>query len=206
MPGRSGPSAEQKARLGGRPSTGTAGDRSVQLCLPAASLIALRRALIGQVGPDAAARALRRAGHAAGDAVFATLAHDVARSETPDGPEDLETVQFWTRLAQFFAACGWGHLAHEPVHAGVGALDSADWVEADPADAASRPSCFFTTGLLANVLGRTADAAVGVLEVECRSRGDLRCRFLFGGAAALGPLYTGLVAGQDLDAALAALA
>jgi hypothetical protein len=54
-----------------------------------------------------------------------------------------------------------------------------------------QPSCHFTTGVLANILGRAADGEVAVLEVECRSRGDQRCRFLFGGADAVYSVYVG---------------
>ena len=43
---------------------------------------------------------------------------------------------------------------------------------------------------------------LAVLEVECRSRGDERCRFLMGGADALGRLYEGLREGDSVDAAL----
>ncbi|MBI4408484.1 MAG: hypothetical protein HY561_02170, partial [Gemmatimonadetes bacterium] len=46
---------------------------------------------------------------------------------------------------------------------------------------------------------------VAVMEVECRARGDLRCRFVFGGASALEALYADLAAGRDLEASLAAL-
>src|SRR5690606_38226676 len=45
--------------------------RPQELALPIASLAALRNALIDAVGEDAAAAALRAAGHAAGDALHA---------------------------------------------------------------------------------------------------------------------------------------
>src|SRR3989454_1407749 len=38
--------------------------------------------------------------------------------------------------------------------------------------------CFFTAGMLADFLGRLSEETVAVMEVECRSRGDARCRFL----------------------------
>ena len=59
--------------------------------------------------------------------------------------------------------------------------------------------------MLANVLGQVAGSDVAVLEVECRSRGDARCRFLFGSPEALNGVYRRLVGGENLDAAVAQL-
>jgi predicted hydrocarbon binding protein len=174
-----------------RHNTPTAG---IDLPLPA--LAAIRRELTAALGPDAAARTLQAAGHAAGDAFHDLLAGD-------DAPlAGLGEAEFWRRLADLFAERGWGRLQHEDVHPGVGALDSADWAEADAAGAARRPSCHFTTGLLANLLGRIADESVSVLEVECRARGDLRCRFLFGSPAALDAVYGSVAEGVSADRAL----
>ncbi len=174
---------------------------SPELALPVGSLSALRNALETQIGGDAAAQALRQAGYAAGDALFPLLA---AGPDTAAGdlPEDV----FWRRVSELFAARGWGRLEFSAVHSALGALETADWVEADASDGTLRPSCHFTTGLLANLLGRAAGAEVGVLEIECRSRGDLSCRFLFGGHDALGVVYEALAHGQGLDQALAQLA
>jgi hypothetical protein len=194
--------------------------RPAELAMPIASLAALRRALAAEVGPDAAARALLLAGHAAGDALYAALASRAAQGESADlSPADAGTDApdpgaslaqvpqsvFWHHFADLFATRGWGRIAHEAVHGGVGSLESPDWAEADPTTGELRPSCFFTTGLLANLLGRVAGQEVAVLEVECRSRGDLRCRFLFGGAAALDSVYAALSEGRTVEEALAAL-
>lgn len=174
---------------------------SPELDLPAASLLALRRALVAELGADHAARALQRAGHAAGDALFAAF-----RSKAgADDPADLDELEFWRRLAALFADRGWGRLDFEAAHPGVGSLESSDWAEVDPAAGELRPSCYFTAGLLANILGRTAGADVGIIEVECRSRGDLRCRFLFGGRAALERVFAGLSVGHDAAEILADL-
>ncbi len=174
---------------------------SPELALPVGSLSALRNALEAQIGGDAAAQALRQAGYAAGDALFPLLASDpdVVAGELPE-------AVFWRRVSELFAARGWGRLEFAPVNPALGALEAGDWVEADASEGTLRPSCHFTTGLLANLLGRAAGAEVGVLEIECRSRGDLSCRFLFGGHDALGVVYEALAHGQGLDQALAQLA
>lgn len=171
------------------------GTRAPELAIPVASLAALRQALSAEVGPDAAARALRAAGHAAGDAWHAQLAFD----------ENVPESTFWRRLKELFSSRGWGTLLFSAVHPGVGALESNDWVEAVPESNEARPSCFFTTGLLANLLGNSAGSEVAVLEVECRSTGAERCRFLFGSAEALNELYNRVAHGAPVDAALAEL-
>jgi len=182
-----------------------------ELALPVASLAALRRALTEEVGPDTAARVLQQAGYAAGDALFPLLAGRAGNSQDTAG-EDVDKAigrlpgsVFWRRLSDLFASRGWGRLHHEDLHPGVGSLESSDWVEADPAAAATRPSCFFSAGVLANILGRTAGVPVGVLEVECRSRGDLRCRFIFGGSAAIDAVYAATLEGRTVEESLAAL-
>jgi hypothetical protein len=108
-------------------------------------------------------------------------------------------------LNQLFSSRGWGTLAHAPVHPGVGALDAGDWVESQPDANEARPSCFFTTGVLANLLGNAASADIAVMEVECRSAGAERCRFLFGSEEALNALYSRVANGATVDSALSEL-
>lgn len=167
--------------------------------MPVASMAALRRSLRDTVGPDAAAQALQRAGFAAGDALHAALT----------GPDedltDVATGDYFHRLSHLFRRLGWGDLQHEALHPGVGALHAHDWFEADTATDTRRPSCFFTTGVLANLLGRTAGADVAVLQAECRAAGHDRCRFLFGSRDALTAVYSDLAEGRSLEESLAAL-
>ena len=171
--------------------------RALELAIPVASLAALRQALTAEVGADAAARALRAAGHAAGDAWYPQLS-------SSDG-DTLAENTFWRRLNQLFSSRGWGTLRQSAVHPGVGALDANDWVEAQADAAEARPSCFFTTGVLANLLGNVAGADVAVMEVECRSAGAERCRFLFGSEEALNALYSRVSSGSSVDNALSEL-
>lgn len=192
---------------------GPTNSRPAELALPVASLAALRRALAEIVGADAAARAMQMAGHAAGDAFFRALCRQPApgtsTSAEEPGPETLRGMgqhTFWRRFSNLFASRGWGTLAQEQLHPGVAELHAADWVEADPQAEAVRPGCFFSTGLLANLLGQVAGEDVAVLEVECRSQGDPRCRFLFGAPAALDALFRHLQDGQDVRTSLASLA
>ena len=171
--------------------------------LPALSLGALRRALAAETGADSAARALQAAGMAAGDALHAELAQ---REGERSSLRALPFSTFVERLSARLEEAGWGRLSAGRLHTGIGLLESEDWAEAEPGVGEARPSCFFTTGLLANLLGAAAGAELAVLEVECRSRGDARCRFAFGGEAALVSLYGSLASGMDLESSVARLA
>jgi predicted hydrocarbon binding protein len=175
--------------------------RPQELALPVASLAALRRALARSVGADAAALALQEAGVAAGNAFHDLLLRVGDDIDAADWSEGV----FWRRFGDLFERRGWGRVANETLHNGVGALDAFDWVESEPDSGASRPSCFFTAGLLANLLGRVCNDEVAVLEVECRSRGDARCRFLYGSPDVLELVYGRIRAGSAVDDSIATL-
>lgn len=171
--------------------------------IPALALVTLRQTLAGEVGPDIAARALQAAGMAAGNLLYERL------EEAEGGPESLRRLSysaFVQKLSGLLQRQGWGSLAHERLHPGVGSLASPDWGEADPDGDEARPSCFFSTGLLANLLGNAAGEELAVLEVECRSQGDERCRFAFGSETALVSLYGSLAEGMDFESSVSRLA
>jgi hypothetical protein len=184
---------------------GRPGARPPELALPVKSLAAIRYSLDQHVGSDAAANALRAAGYAAGDALFTALTQPFGTgTENQDGVGDVSADAFWRRLSQLFSTRGWGTLNHSSAHPGIGALDTTNWVEAVP-ESSARPSCFFTTGLLANLLGRAAGSEIAVLEAECRSSGHERCRFLFGAPVTLNALYGRLRTGESVDQSIESL-
>jgi hypothetical protein len=181
--------------------------RPAELAIPVGSLTALRHALADEVGDDAAARALQVAGVAAGRAFFDTLAHaGTAGGRTGDSdPATWTESAFWRLLGDLLGRRGWGRIQNSHAHVGVGAIDAFDWVEAEPDAGALRPSCFFTTGLLANLLGRVVGDDVAVLEVACRSRGDAHCRFLYGSPETLDVVFSRIRNGADIEETLATL-
>jgi hypothetical protein len=120
-------------------------------------------------------------------------------------PSELEVDEFWNRFAAFFAGLGWGRLHFERSHGGVAELSSEEWAEAEPAGGALQPTCHFTTGLLADLLGRVSGDGLAVLEVECRSRGDDRCRFALGGSDALRRVYERMREGASFQDAVEGL-
>lgn len=163
------------------------------VALPRASLAALRGALARDLGGGFATY-LQEAGYAGGESVFAAFRAWLGSAGGGDAESlDLETFQAWA--TDFFRAAGWGSLAISPLHDVVAQVDSDDWAEADPESGMPYPACHYTTGLLADFFGRTAAAPLAVLEVECRSSGSPRCRFLVGSAEVMGHLYERMSAG-----------
>jgi hypothetical protein len=103
---------------------------------------------------------------------------------------------FQREATDFFRQTGWGSLELGAIDDTVATLDSSDWGEADPTAGAELPSCHVSAGLFADFFGRVADAPLAVMEVECRSRGDGRCRFLLGSTDVMQRIYEGMAAGE----------
>jgi len=146
--------------------------------------------------PDQLITILQEAGYAAGEGLYKAFA-------AVNNPTDLDADLLGETLSEFFANGGWGTVAMSPVGTGALALDSSDWAEANPGTAQT-PMCFFSAGMLADFLGRLSDETVSVMEVECRSRGDERCRFLSATPAVLERVYNDMTAGRSYEDALSA--
>lgn len=164
---------------------------------PASAFIALRRALVRELGMEAAGPALQEAGFAAGDALHDRLARGLEEEVAA-----TSSAAFWRRLTALFRELGWGSMDQEELHPGVGALVAREWFEID---ADGTGACPFTTGVLANILGRVAGDDVAVMQAPCE--GDERgcARFLFGAGPVLQEVYSGLREGRDLQASLTSL-
>ena len=174
------------------------------LALSRASLTTLRAALLRDGGP-AAAVYLQEAGYAGGDALWEAFTRWLAeRSDfTPDA---LDVDAFEARASEFFRDTGWGTLEIGAIGDSVATLDSGDWGEADPASALDHPGCHLTTGMFADLFGRVAGSPVAVLEVECRSAGASRCRFLVANPEFLEQVYDEMSTGTRYDEAIMATA
>ena len=85
----------------------------------------------------------------------------------------------------------------------VATVDSPDWAEADPAFPLEFPGCYYTSGVMADFFGRLAGEAIAVMEVECRSMGGERCRFLIGTGETLQHVYDEMAQGVGYADALA---
>jgi predicted hydrocarbon binding protein len=159
------------------------------------ALHALRAALSRDIGP-ASASALQEAGYAGGGAVFeAFCAWLHERGDA--APEELDFDAFQRLAAEYFRVAGWGTLEIGSLRDAVAVVDSDDWGEADPSQGLDQPGCHFTTGLLADFFGRLSDVPLAVLEVECRSAGAERCRFLLGNGDVMRFLYDEMENGES---------
>ncbi|MBV6521130.1 MAG: hypothetical protein MNPFHGCM_01257 [Gemmatimonadaceae bacterium] len=172
------------------------------LGLARASLSALRAALLRDGGP-AAAVYLQEAGYAGGDTVWEAFNRWLSQL-TDVKPESLDVETFEARATEFFRDIGWGTLHIGSIGDSVATLDSPDWGEADPGSALEHPGCHLTTGMFADLFGRVAGAPVAVLEVECRSSGASRCRFLVANPEFLEQVYDDMAAGTPYEEAIAA--
>lgn len=164
------------------------------------SLRALHQSLLSHA-PDQAIAILQETGYASGEGVFQAFDDWLRAQQGIGGPDELDAALLNDVLSGFFQTTGWGSLAISPLVGGALAVDSPDWVEADPGTA-DVPMCFFSAGLLADFLGRLSGEAVAVMEVECRSRNDGRCRFLSASPETLQRVYEEMTAGRSYEEAL----
>ncbi len=144
--------------------------------------------------PDQAIAILQEAGYAAGEGLYQSFA-------AVNNPTDLDSDLLAETLSEFFMSGGWGTVTISPVGTGALALDSSDWAEAEPGTSQT-PMCFFSAGMLADFLGRLSGEPVSVMEVECRCRGDARCRFLSATPEVLQRVYEGMTEGRTYEEAL----
>lgn len=145
---------------------------------------------------------LQEAGVAGGEGLYAAFSDWLQTAYGVVQPADLDAAYLPEALKGFFGDYGWGTLTVTELAPAVLALDSDDWAESAPEQGASYPSCHLTSGLLADFLGRMAQGPVAVMEVECRTRGDARCRFLVGAPDSLSTLYDRMARGLTYNEAL----
>ncbi len=169
--------------------------------VPHASIRALRAALVRDLG-DGFAAVLQEAGYAGGESVFGAFREWCAGNGL-GAPESLALGAFQDAATRFFADAGWGTVTLAPLGDKAVAFDCENWSEADPTAAMPYPSCYYSAGILADFFGRVADGQLGCMEVECRSSGGTRCRFLLGSPEVLGHVYQRLTEGVGYEAALA---
>ena len=145
---------------------------------------------------------LQEAGFAGGESVYNAFTEWTVTNYRVEKPADLDVQFLGEALSGFFQEFGWGTLVPDQLSGAVISLDSANWAEADGEAQAQYPSCHFTCGLLADFLGRLVGSLVGVMEVECRSRGDEHCRFLAGSPETVHGIYERMNQGQSYQQAL----
>jgi predicted hydrocarbon binding protein len=162
------------------------------------------RVVLERETPSQAAGLLREIGFSAGEALYEGFVESVAGRFGVETPQALDSRYLGDALAGHLREAGWGTVSTETVAPGLWAVDSSDWTESAPRDA-SVPSCHFSAGMLSDFFTRMGGYPAAVMEVECRSRGEARCRFLVGSPDLLTWTYEGIVAGTPYDHLLATL-
>jgi predicted hydrocarbon binding protein len=170
------------------------------LAVSRGALSALRSALLRDAGPETAA-CLQEAGYAGGRAVFASFERWL-RAQGVEDPAELPMDDFQRRASIYFRDAGWGTVELDTLHDAVAVVDSRDWGEADPHDHLEHPACHFTTGMFADFFGHFSDVPLAVLEVECRSTGAPRCRFLLGNGDVMRYVYDEMERGAGYEEAV----
>ena len=161
----------------------------------------LRTTLERESGVQAATW-LQEAGFAAGDDLYRAFAAWLSETYGVDRPDSLDEARFGEVMGDFFSGLGWGGLGLTRLSASVVAFDSGDWAESQPGGEGQYPSCHVTSGLLAAFLSQLAGSPAAAMEVECRTRGEARCRWLVGSPETLGTLYDLLSRGLPYEQAL----
>ena len=140
---------------------------------------------------------LQEAGYAGGPALFDAFTQWLASRGAP-APESLAAAEFGSRATEFFREAGWGSVELGVLES-VATFDSADWAEGDPAHPLEFPGCYYTSGVLADFFTRLAGEPLSVMEVECRSMGGERCRFLVGSGETMQHVYDAMGEGVTYE-------
>ena len=161
----------------------------------------LRAVLERETGAQAALL-LREIGFATGEAVYEAFEAWTREHYKVAYPRDLDSTFLAEALSGFFGEAGWGSVTSSEPSSSVVALDMHEWAEAEP-HGAEYPCCHFSSGMLADFFTRLGGSQAAVMEVECASRGESRCRFLVGSPDMLTYVYERMTTGLTYAEALA---
>jgi predicted hydrocarbon binding protein len=164
------------------------------------SLLALRVALFRDFGPNAAA-SLQEAGYAGGQRLYDAFADWLAKRGFSE-PESLPAMEFGAQAGEFLRTIGWGAIEIGSL-GDVATIDAADWAESDAAHPLDFPGCYYSAGMFADLFARLSGESVAAMEVECRSMGAPRCRWLVGTGETMQHVYDQMGQGVAYDDALA---
>ena len=148
-----------------------------------------------------AALLLREVGFATGESLYEALEQWTREHYQVDSPRELDSAYLSEALNGFLSDAGWGQVTLSEITPTVLGLDAPDWAEAVP-HGAEYPCCHFSCGMLADFFTRLGGSQAAVMEVECGSRGEARCRFLVGSPDLLTYAYERMASGLSYQQAL----
>ncbi|HEV8196523.1 MAG TPA: V4R domain-containing protein [Gemmatimonadales bacterium] len=160
------------------------------------------RAVLERETGAQAALLLREIGFATGAALWEAFEAWCREHYHVDAPSNLDSAYLAEALSGFFGEAGWGSVTMTELSPTVLALDMLQWAECE-AHGAEYPSCHFSSGMLADFFTRLGGAQAAVMEVECASRGEPRCRFLVGSPDILTYVYERMTTGMSYAQAIA---
>lgn len=164
-------------------------------------LHSLRQSLARDLG-DRAAVYLQEAGFAAGEQVYDSFLGWLPEFTGVDDPAQLDAGTLGEVLSAFFEALGWGGFTVKEAGKGALVITAQDWAESEVGAGAPQPSCYVTSGILTDFLGRLSSIPVAVMEVECRTRADQHCRFIAGAPETLDAVFDALANGDSYESIL----
>lgn len=169
--------------------------------LPRTALGALRTALLRDAGWSYVGW-LTETGWAGGADAAQAFAEWLPAQGEQRSIDALDAATFQRHAGTFFAAIGWGTLQIGTLGPGLLTLDSPDWAEADPAAQLPYPGCYVSGGLFGAFFSTIGGVTLTAMEVECRSTGAARCRWLLGSPDAIQHVYDAMAQGTPyVDAA-----
>ena len=165
------------------------------VCIGPTVLQSLRESLESVLG-EQAAQVLQEVGYSAGPEIYESFRPWLDQRANVAEPLELDASYLGPMMSEFFEEIGWGTITMERLGDAVLAIDTTDWVEVGTETTATIPSCPFTTGLLASFMTELAGDVMAVMQVECLTCGDDRCRFLAGSPAALQRVFDAMTEGK----------
>ena len=173
----------------------TAAHNATLVCLGPAALPSLRESLERTLG-DQAAPLMQEVGYASGPEMFQSFKSWLNSRAAIEDPGELDATFLSSMVSDFFQEKGWGAVVIEQLGDSALTIDTTQWAEAGTETTAAIPSCHLTTGLLAAFMTELAGDAVAVMQVECLTCGDDRCRFLAGSPATLQRVFDAMMQGR----------